>query len=127
MTRHDFKIMLEAIAQSWTKRDYQRAASFFADDVSYADPLNYSFDSRADLQKFFENDEGFEQKNTWHNIIFDEDQQIGAVEYTYQGTRQYHGVALMKVANDKITHWREYQHVSALDWPEFCSGTTFQS
>jgi hypothetical protein len=125
MKREEFTAMLNSISESWQKRDYARAAAFYAKDIHYADPLNYRFDNRADLQKFFENDEGFEQKNTWHNIIFDESQQIGAVEYTYEGTHRYHGIALVKVANDKITHWREYQHISQLDWKEFCSGTEF--
>lgn len=125
MKREEFVQMLENIGESWQKRDYARAAAFFAETVRYADPLNYRFDNRADLQKFFENDEGFEQKNTWHNIIFDESQQIGAVEYTYKGTHHYHGVALVKVANGKITHWGEYQHISQLDWQEFCAGTVF--
>lgn len=125
MKREEFVEMLNAISESWQKRDYARAAQFFAENVRYADPLNYRFDNRADLQKFFENDEGFEQKNTWHNIIFDESQQLAAVEYTYEGTHRYHGVALVKVSNGKITHWREYQHISQLDWQKFWAGTVF--
>lgn len=125
MKREEFVEMLNAISESWQQRDYERASSFFAETVHYADPLNYRFDNRADLQRFFENDEGFEQKNIWHNIIFDESQQIGAVEYTYEGTHRYHGIALVKVADGKITHWREYQHISQLDWQEFIAGTVF--
>lgn len=125
MRRTDFVEMLEMISAAWVARDYETAARFFAENIAYADPLNYSFRNRVELLKFFQADAGFEQKNFWHNIIFDEETQTGAVEYTYEGTHRYHGVALIKVTNGEITHWREYQHVSVLDWTEFCSGTDF--
>ncbi|MDQ4121766.1 MAG: hypothetical protein M3209_10010 [Acidobacteriota bacterium] len=50
MNREEFVEMLETLSDSWQKRDYNRAASFFAENVRYADPLNYSFQTRADLQ-----------------------------------------------------------------------------
>lgn len=125
MNKLEFREMLCSLADAWTRRDYEKAASFFADDVRYADPLNYSFANREDLKKFFINDEGFEQKTTWHTIIFDEEEQTGAAEYTYEGTHRYHGTALIKIKDDKVTHWREYQHIDKREWEEFASGTIF--
>lgn len=125
MTRARFEAIFETLARAWSARDYETAAAVFAEDVRYADPLRYRFESRAQLLEFFRNDEGYEQSTVWHNVIFDEERQVGAAEYTYQGTHRYHGLVLIQVRGDEITHWREYQHVSDLDWKEFCSGTAF--
>ena len=94
-------------------------------DIRYADPMRYSFRGRAQLRAFFEADEGCSQRCVWHTIIFDEDQQVGAAEYTYDGTHRYHGIALIRVEDGRITHWREHQHVDARAWEEFASGTLF--
>lgn len=125
MTRPELESILETLARAWSARDYETAARVFAEDVRYADPLRYRFESRAQLLEFFRNDEGYEQSTVWHNVVFDEDRQVGAAEYTYQGTHRYHGLVLIKVRGREITHWREYQHVSGLDWKEFCAGTDF--
>lgn len=125
MTRAEFTSALESLAQAWTDRDYEKAASFFAEDVRYADPLHYRFASRADLLRFFQDDGGHPQSTVWHNIVFDEERQVGAAEYTYEGTHRYHGVALIQVNGNVISRWREYQHISPLEWQDFCSGTLF--
>jgi hypothetical protein len=91
MTKTQFTGMLESLADAWRQRDYKSAARWFADDVKYADPVRYSFRDRLQLQAFFEADEGYEQRTVWHTIIFDETQQAGAAEYTYNGTHRYHG------------------------------------
>jgi len=58
-------------------------------------------------------------------ILFDPELQIGAAEYTYEGTHRYHGVAMIRVSPAGITHWREYQHISPLAWQEFVGVTKF--
>ena len=56
---------------------------------------------RDSLRAFFEADEGREQKTYFRTVIFDEPRQIAAVEYTYEGSHRYHGVALIqKEASD---------------------------
>lgn len=124
MTRSEFETMLQALARGWTSRDYDKVASHFADDVRYLDPTRYRFASRAELLGFFQ-DEGNEESTVWHNVIFDEDRQVGAAEYTYQGTHRYHGTVLVKVRGNLISHWREYQHVSDLEWEDFWAGAAF--
>ena len=123
MTADGFLAMLDALADAWTRRDYPSAAAWFAEDVRYADPLRYAFSDRAALQAFFEADQGRPQRTTWHQRLFDEQTQVGAAEYTYRGTYLYHGVAIIRVAHDRITHWREYQHVDPRPWTEFSAGT----
>lgn len=110
------------LSDAWTRRDYEKAASVFADDVRYRDPLRYSFDNKNDLKKFFENDEGNEQKIVWHTIIFDEEEETGAAEYTYEGTHRYHGTVIIKINHEKVARWLEYQHIDARGREEFVTG-----
>ena len=125
MTAHEFRQLLDRLATGWAKRDYAVVAQEFSDDVRYGDPTRYSFKNRSELQAFFENDEGYEQRTVWHTVVFDEKQQIGAVEYTYEGTHRYHGTVLIGVRGGRITHWREYQHISGKPWEEFVAATMF--
>lgn len=125
MTNNEFHQLLNTLAQAWVARDYATAAQCFAEDVRYADPQRYEFSNRADLRAFFENDEGLEQQSVWHNLVFDEAQQIGVAEYTYEGSWRYHGTVWVKVQNGLITHWREYQHTDPREWEDFASGTAF--
>jgi hypothetical protein len=122
MTKAEFREMLQLLADSWSRRDYRAAAEKFSEDVRYLDPLRYSFNGRAELLKFFEDDEGYPQRTVWHNIIFDEEQQVGVAEYTYEGTHRYHGAVIINVTGDAITRWREYQHIDSREWEEFASG-----
>ncbi|MBI5625456.1 MAG: nuclear transport factor 2 family protein [Elusimicrobia bacterium] len=125
MTELEFRDVLDRLATGWAKRDYGDAVKAFADNVHYADPLRYSFADRTSLRAFFEADEGREQSTAFHTVIFDEVRQVAAVEYTYEGSQRYHGVALIRLENGLITHWREYQHVDQRAWPEFVGGTAF--
>ena len=126
MTKEEFTTLLYSLSDAWAKRDYVAAISAFADDVRYADPLRYSMSNKAELQKFFQDDEGYTQSTVWHMILFDEQQQVGAAEYTYDGTYRYHGTVLVKIHEDKISRWREYQHIDGREWDEFISGTSFR-
>jgi len=125
MNKSKFEKKLNDLADTWINKDYERAANHFAESVKYADPLRYSFGTKQDLLEFFKNDEGYSQSVVWHNILFDEEKQVGVGEYTYVGTHRYHGLVIVKVDSEKITHWREYQHISRHDWEEFVSGTAF--
>jgi ketosteroid isomerase-like protein len=125
MTKTQFRDLLHSLADAWSRRDYAAAAGAFAEDVKYGDPLRYSFNGRAELRAFFEADEGYDQRTVWHTIVFDEEQQLGAAEYTYEGTHRYHGTVLVKIAGGKITRWREYQHVDPREWEAFVSATMF--
>jgi hypothetical protein len=125
MTSQEFRELLDRLATGWAKRDYAAVSQEFSEDVRYGDPTRYSFDNRRDLQKFFEDDEGYEQSTIWHTVIFDEAQQLGAAEYTYQGTHRYHGAVWIRVHNGCITHWREYQHINNKPWEEFVAATIF--
>jgi hypothetical protein len=125
MTGEEFREVLLKMADAWARRDYGAAVEAFAPDVDYTDPLRYSFGSRDELRKFFENDEGYTQSTRWHTIIFDESKQTGAAEYTYKGTHRYHGLVLIKIEEGRIKQWREYQHIDPREWEEFIRATAF--
>jgi hypothetical protein len=125
MSKIEFKKLLNSLSDAWQRKDYQAAEDVFVEDIQYADPLRYWLSGNRQLRAFFETDEGYPQRTVWHNIIFDEEQQIGVAEYTFDGTHRYHGVVIIKVQNDKITRWREYQHIDPRDWQDFISGTAF--
>jgi hypothetical protein len=125
MTEQGFRELLNRLAEGWAKRDYAGIMNAYAPEVRYADPTRYRFNNREELRAFFEDDQGLDQRTDWRTVIFDEARQLAAVEYTYQGTHRYHGVALVRLENDQITHWREYQHTDPRDHAEFLSGTAF--
>jgi hypothetical protein len=122
MTKTEFSKLLNHLVTSWSRRDYSATASVFAENVHYTDPTRYSFHSRKELQAFFEDDEGYPQKTVFHTVIFDEKNQIGAAEYTYEGTHRYHGVTLIRLKDDQIISWREYQHIDPREWEDFIKG-----
>lgn len=127
MTSDEFRLLLSALADGWTRRDYAFVASHFAEDVRYADPLRYALHGRDALLEFFADDDGLPQSVTWHTVLFDEAQQLGAGEYTYRGTHQYHGTVLVRVHGGRITHWREYQHTDGRSWETFAAASRFPS
>jgi|SoiMethySBSTD1v2_1073268.scaffolds.fasta_scaffold553446_2 hypothetical protein len=123
MTQDDFRLMLEMMADSWTNREYGMVTECFAQNLFYSDSLNYSFTNKDELLRFFENDDGMPQKCVFHRSVFDERGQIGAAEYTYSGTNQFHGTVWLKLVGDRIVDWREYQHTSGQTWEEFWKRT----
>lgn len=119
MKTNNFHQMLDLMVESWKIRDYGRIVQFFNEDLFYTDGLNYTFHNKKDLLEFFENDDGLEQFCIFYNSIFDEINQIGVGEYTYIGTNSYHGTVWIKIENNKISSWREYQHKTDKSWKEF--------
>jgi hypothetical protein len=61
----------------------------------------------------------------WHTVVFDEDEQVGVAEYTFVGTNTYHGVAVIRLRDDLVANWREYQQRSDLDWEAFTALNPF--
>ena len=125
LTTDDFDALLARLAALWQARDYATLVQAFAPDVHYADPLRYRLDGRDALLAFFENDDDLPQRTQWHTAVFDPATQTGAAEYTYEGHHRYHGVALIRLADGLITHWREYQHIDARSWADYVGTTRF--
>lgn len=122
MTRAEFFALLDRLADDWSRGDAQAVAAEFAETVTYGDPTRYRFERRADLLPFFEPPPDGHWV-IWHRRMFDEAAQTGVAEYTYEGHSRYHGVVLAVIGDDgRVADWREWQHVSELDWDEFVAG-----
>ena len=122
MTAREFKNMLETIAAAWGRGDARTAADCFAEEAVYSEPPDRQlYRGRSELYDFFGGNEDPPppMQMTWHHVVFDEDEQVGAGEYTFQGRNRYHGAVLIRIADGKIANWREYQYRSELDWDEF--------
>ena len=125
LTEDEFRALLDDLAAAWHVRDYARAASYFTEDVHYGDPVRYALHGRNALHGFFEDDDDMEQRVDWHHVVFDIARQVGAVEYTYEGSHRYHGAVLVKLERGLVARWREHQHVDERAWEEFAGGTRF--
>lgn len=117
MTRDEFQAVLDRAAAGWADGDAAAVGDCFAEDVEYLDPYLYRFDRRDDLLPFFEPPPGG-HRVTWHTVIWDDDAQTAAVEYSYEGHHRYHGTAIVRPGSDgRIALWREWQHLDdAQDW-----------
>jgi len=61
----------------------------------------------------------------WHHLIFDQDQQIGAGEYTFRYNVTTHGIVIVKLQGGLISNWREYEVASPLSWKRLVGKNQF--
>jgi hypothetical protein len=126
LNREGFASLLVTLADAWNMGDSRTALDLFTDDAHYVEPPDEQrYEGREQLLEFFGADEPPPMSLMWHHIVFDPEQQIGAAEYTYRGTRTYHGITLVRLESDRIADWREYQYPSDLDWEAFSAGNRF--
>jgi hypothetical protein len=90
-------------------------------------PDKQLYHGRLELYEFFGGDAGTDlpMKMTWHHLGFNEAEQVGFGEYTFQMNNRYHGIVVVRLDSGLIKHWREYQYRSELDWEEFTSRNRF--
>lgn len=120
MDSSGFADLMRTIERAWNTGDAAAAADCFTEDAVYTEPPDRQrYAGRAELFELSGGDDPPPMSMTWHNLVFDPEQQVGVGEYTFRGRRQYHGMAIVRVVNDKIRRWREYQYESELDWAEF--------
>ena len=123
-----FEALMMKLARGWNEGDAQKAADCFAQDAVYSEPPDKQlYRGRDALFKFFGGNEGRKRtmKMTWHHLIFDEQKQIGAGEFTFEYGGKVHGVAMVKIRHGRIQNWREYWYESPLDWDEFVKQNPF--
>ena len=121
-----FRQLLETIAGAWNEGDTATALACFTDDARYTEPPDTQhYEGRQELFEFFGGDDPPPMRMAWHTILFDRDEQMGAAEYTYSGTNTYHGVVVIRLRDDLIANWREYQVRSDLDWNAFTALNPF--
>ena len=121
-----FRAMLATIAEAWNAGDTHTALACFADDARYTEPPDEQhYEGRDQLYEFFGGEDPPPMSMAWHTIVFDAELQMGAAEYTFTGTNTYHGVVVIRLRDELIANWREYQHRSDLDWEGFTALNPF--
>ena len=128
MTAHKFEQLMQTVADGWKEGNARKAADCFREDAVYIEPPEKQlYRGRAELYEFFGGEGGTDQpmSMTWHHLAFNETDQVGFGEYTFQMHGRYHGIVVVKVESGLIQYWREYQVPTDLPWEEFTRHTPF--
>ena len=128
MTKTEFERLMQTIADGWNEGDARVAADCFSEDAIYVEPPDKQlYRGREELYEFFGGNHGREisMKMTWHHLAFNEAEQIGFGEYTFEMHGRYHGIVVVKIEAGLIKHWREYQYRTELGWDEFTQYNRF--
>lgn len=124
----EFEQLMQTVADGWNEGDAHKAAGCFSEDAVYVEPPDVRlYHGRAELYEFFGGDSGpdIPMKMTWHHLAFNNEEQTGFGEYTFEMDGRYHGIVVVQVEAGLIKHWREYQYQTELDWETFISRHAF--
>jgi ketosteroid isomerase-like protein len=128
ITRSEFVQLLQRLADAWNQGDARRAANCFTPDALYTEPPDRQYYAgREALYRFFGGPDGRpgQIQMLWHHVIFDEERQLGAGEFTFSYGETVHGVTMIKVRHGLISNWREYWYASPLSWEGFTEKNSF--
>ena len=128
MTTAKFEELMQSLALGWNTNNAVLAANCFTEDALYSTPPDPRIRrGRKSLFEFFGGPQGRPRsmQMTWHHLAFDEAHQIGFGEYTFTYDVRTHGIVIVRIAGGKIANWREYEHVSPLDWEQAVGDNTF--
>jgi ketosteroid isomerase-like protein len=119
---------MRTVAAGWNAGNARQAADCFSEDAIYLEPPDKQlYRGRAELYEFFGGDRGTEipMRMTWHHLAFNEEEQVGFGEYTFEMHGRYHGIVVVKLEAGMIQYWREYQYPGELEWDEFTRHNSF--
>jgi hypothetical protein len=97
ITAMEFERLMQLVADGWNKGDARKAADCFTENAIYSEPPDKQlYKGRAELFRFFGGNEGRKSamKMSWHHLVFNEQEQIGAGEFTFEFGSKVHGVAM---------------------------------
>jgi hypothetical protein len=118
----EFEKLMDTIAEGWNEGNARKSADCFSADAIYIEPPDKQVHQGRDaLYEFFGGDQGPEipMQMKWHHLAFNEEEQVGFGEYSFRMHGNYHGIVTVKVENNLIKFWREYQYKTELSWEEF--------
>jgi hypothetical protein len=124
----EFERIMQTIGEGWNDGNARKSAECFSEDAVYVEPPDKQVHhGRAELYEFFGGDQGTDipMKMTWHHLAFNETEQVGFGEYTFEMHGRYHGIVVVKVELGLIKYWREYQYRTELNWQEFTRQNPF--
>jgi len=128
MRESDFVLLMETVSAGWNEGNARKAADCFADDAVYMEPPDHQlYIGKAAIYEFFggPNKPDPPMHMQWHHLAFNEKQQIGYGEFTFQMNHRYHGIVTVHIQGGKIAKWREYEYQSDLDWRAFAGKSEF--
>ena len=128
ITTEEFEHLMQTVSDGWNEGNARKAADCFSEDAVYVEPPDKQlYRGRAELHEFFGGDSGTDipMKMTWHHLAFNEEEQIGFGEYTFEMHGRYHGVVIVRIETGLIKQWREYQYRTELNWEVFTSHNPF--
>jgi len=128
ISAEDFYRIMNTVAQSRSGGNASKAADMFAEDAVYSNPAGeQTRKGRAAIAKLFGGSKGPARaiEIQWHHLLFNEQEQIGAGEFTQEGHRRFHGMVIVKIKNGKISNWREYELPSNQSWEKFTDENQF--
>jgi ketosteroid isomerase-like protein len=111
VTGEAFRALLQRLADAWGALDADAATACFTPDATYMQPPDEQlFVGHDQLRAYFDPlDPGTYLR--LDNVWFAEGTQRGAFEFTFGVADEEpadHGVAIVDVAHDRISAWREY-------------------
>jgi hypothetical protein len=128
LSRAEFLSLMDELASAWNAGNARRAADCFAEDARYSSPPQPRVRvGRAALYEWFGGAAGRPRPMhmQWHHLVFDEEEQVGAGEYTFTYEVRTHGIVIVRIAGGRIANWRESEHASPLEWDELVGGNRF--
>jgi hypothetical protein len=121
-----FDGLMRTLAHAWSTGDARAATDCFADDIVYVEPPDRQrYVGLAALFELSGGDDPSPMSMIWHHLAFDPERQIGFGEYTFRGRRQYHGIVVVQLREDRIARWREYQYPDEMEWIQFIGDSRF--
>jgi ketosteroid isomerase-like protein len=131
LNTQQFDSLMEQLAHAWSQQDTELALACFIQDAVYSEP--------PDIQLY----KGYEQLRPYfaalkpgtfmhfHNLWFNEPNQIGAGEYSFGMTGETtadHGIVVVELRDGRIAFWREYQRQGPSAFQDFIAltGKTWQ-
>ncbi len=124
----EFNALMKRLEKAWNSNDAKQAADCFTEDALYSSPPNPRIRrGRTALFEFFGGPKGrpHPMRMEWHHLLFDEEKQIGAGEYTFSYDVRTHGMVIVKILNGRIANWREYEQESSMSWEDFVGPNRF--
>ncbi len=128
LSRDGFTALMNRLTQAWNQGDARQAADCFTEDARYSAPPDPRVRrGRDELFRFFGGEGGRPgpMHMAWHHLVFDEAQQLGAGEYTFDYQMRTHGMVLVRIVGGRIAGWREWEHPSALSFEALTKGNAF--
>jgi ketosteroid isomerase-like protein len=128
LSHDDFDRLMQRLANAWNQNDARRAADCFTDDARYSAPPDPRVRrGRDELFHFFGGDKGRPRPMhmQWHHLVFDEERQLGAGEYTFDYDTRSHGVVIVRIVDGRIAQWREWEHASPLSFDALTKDNAF--